>query len=288
MAHAKTHKMSLLEILTRFILITIGALIFVVGLELMLLPNNMLDGGLVGISIIFSRLLGLPFGIILFVIHLPFIYFGLKQMGKWFAIFVAYGVAVVSIASPLMHHYPAISNEPLLAVIFGGVFVGIGVGLAVRAGGCLDGMEIVAIYMSKKLPFSVGEVLMVVNLVIFSSAAFLFSWEATMYSIISFFIASKALNMVVEGFNEMKQVTIISDCEQAIGEAILNELERTYTLTEVQGGASKQPKKMLTVFVSRLEEPNLRELVHDLDKEAILAVTSISDLRGGRFGFGGH
>jgi uncharacterized membrane-anchored protein YitT (DUF2179 family) len=288
MTDAKMHKMTFAQILSRFIFITVGALIFAVGLELMLLPNNMLDGGLVGISIIISRLLGLPFGIILFLIHLPFIYFGYKQMGKWFAVFVAYGVTVVSIASPLLHHYPAISNEPLLAVIFGGVFVGAGVGIAVRAGGCLDGMEIVAIYLSKKLPFSVGEVLMVVNVVIFSSAAFLFSWEATMYSIISFFIASKAINVVVEGFNEMKQVTIISNCEKAIGDAIIHELERTYTLTEVQGGMSKEPKKMLTVFVSRLEEANLRELVHEIDKEAIMAVTSISDLRGGRFGFGGH
>lgn len=124
MAVTMQKKMKPVEILMRFIFIAIGALIFSVGLELMLLPNNMLDGGLVGISIIFSRLLSLPFGIILFVFHIPFIYFGLKHMGKWFAIFVTFGVAVVSVASTWMHNLPAISDEPLLAVIFGGVFVG--------------------------------------------------------------------------------------------------------------------------------------------------------------------
>lgn len=286
----KTHtkKMPLLAILTRLFFITIGALIFVVGLEMMLLPNNMLDGGLVGISIIFSRLIGVPFGIILFLIHLPFIYFGYKQMGKWFAVFVTYGVAVVSIASPFLHHLPAISDEPLLAVIFGGIFVGTGVGIAVRAGGCLDGMEIVAIYMSKRLPFSVGEVLMVVNVIIFSSAAFLFSWEATMYSIISFFIASKAINVVVEGFNEMKQVTIITDQYDAIGSAVVEQLDRSYTLVEAKGGYSKENKPIMLVYVSRLEETDLRSIVHDTDPAAIMAVSSISDLRGGRFGFGGH
>ena len=288
MAHTKAHKMTVTEILLRFFFITIGALIFIVGLELMLLPNNMLDGGLVGISIIISRLLGVPFGVVLFFIHLPFIYFGFRQMGKWFAIFVAYGVTVVSITSPFLHHYPAISDEPLLAVIFGGVFVGTGVGIAVRAGGCLDGMEIVAIYLSKKLPFSVGEVLMVVNVVIFSSAAFLFSWEATMYSIISFFIASKAINVVVEGFNEMKQVTVLTSKPTEIGEAVYQELGRTYTLVEAKGGYSREPKPMMVFYVSRLEEPDLRALVHDIDPHAIMAVHAISDLRGGRFGFGKH
>jgi len=282
------HKMTVKETIGRLVAITIGAAIFCVGLELMLLPNNMLDGGVVGISIIISRLLGVPFGAALFVLHLPFIWFGYKQMGKWFAIFVAYGVVLVSVLSTWMHHFPAISHEPLLALIFGGIFVGVGVGIAVRAGGCLDGMEILAIHFSKRLPFSVGEVLMVVNILIFSCAAFLFSWEATMYSIVSFFIASKAINTVVEGFTEMKQVTIITKEYQNIGQAIHESMDRTFTLVDVTGGYAGESKKMMIVYVSRLEESALRELVHDIDKASIMSVTDISDLRGGRFGFGGH
>lgn len=280
--------MSPLEFVGRLFFITVGALLFSVGLEMILLPNSMLDGGLVGISILISSLLGTKFGYVLFIIHLPFIYFGFKQMGKWFAIFVAYGVLVVSVTSSLMHHSPAITDEPFLAVIFGGIFVGAGVGIAIKAGGCLDGMEIIAIYLSRKTPFSVGQLLMLINIVIFACAALMFGWESAMYSIVSFFIASKAIHVVEEGFDEMKEVVIIADNYAPIGEAIKTELSRNYTLVKARGGISGEPRDMIMVFVSRLEETKLKSIVLDVDPHAVISVSSISEVRGSMFKSKGH
>lgn len=284
MAHGHTdRKLTPLEIIKRAIFIALGASVFSFGLNGFLLPNGMLDGGLVGVSIILSHLTGLGLGIILFVLHIPFIYLGYKQLGKTFAFSTLFGVAIVSILSSLLHHMDPVTTSPLLDVIFGGAFMGVGVGMAIRWGGCLDGTEILAIMFSRNLPFSVGEIMMVINAIIFTWAGFVFSWESAMYSIVAYFIASKAIDVTVEGFDEMREAWIISDKHEEMGQALMARLGRSVTYLPADGGFSGEGKRIVVCYFARLEEAKLKTVIDEIDSKALLKVSHVSELRGGRF-----
>lgn len=185
----------------RILFVTIGAVLMAVALELFLIPNNILDGGITGISIIISYLTDWRVGFILFILNLPFVYLGYKQIRKTFAFATLYGIFVLSLTSVFLHNAYVVTNDLLLDTVFGGIILGTGVGIVIRAGGSLDGTEVLSILMSHKLPFSVGEVVMFFNFFIFATAGFIFSWDRAMYSIITYYIASKVMDLVVEGFN---------------------------------------------------------------------------------------
>src|SRR4051812_38440373 len=175
-------KLTKAKIAKRSLFIIIGAILMGVGLEEFLVPNHVIDGGIVGISIILSYLTGWKLGVFIFILNIPFFFIGYKQIGKTFALSTLYGIIILSIGTTLLHPVPAFTQDILLATVFGGIVLGIGVGMVIRYGGSLDGTEILAILFNKKLPFSVGEIIMFFNLFILGSAGFVFSWDRAMYS----------------------------------------------------------------------------------------------------------
>jgi len=254
-----------------------------VGLEIFLVPNNIIDGGITGISIIFGHLSGVPLGVFLFLLNLPFLFIGYKQIGKTFAISTLYGVLVMSIGTFLLHPVPAFTDDTFLAAIFGGVILGVGVGLVIRSGGSLDGTEIVAILINKKIPFSVGEIVMFFNFFILGSAGFVFGWDRAMYSLVAYYLAFKLIDITIEGFDESKSVWIISENSETIGDAIMSRLGRGVTYLHGEGAFSGGSKKVIFCVVTRLEEAKLKLIVQEIDESAFLAVGNIHDVKGGRF-----
>ncbi|SFJ53640.1 YitT family protein [Thermoflavimicrobium dichotomicum] len=271
------------ELFKRSVFILLGAILVSVGLEIFLVPNQVIDGGIVGISIILSHLTELNLGALLFVLNLPFFFLGYKQIGKTFALSTLLGVIIMSFGTNLLHPVPGLTNDPLLAAVFGGIILGIGVGLVIRYGGSLDGTEILAILFNKKLPFSVGQIVLFLNLFILGSAGFVFGWDRAMYSLIAYFIAFKMIDTTIEGFNETKSVWIISDEPEKLGDCILNRLGRGVTYLRGEGGYTGESKKVIFCVVSRLEEAKLKSIVEDVDPQAFLAIGNIHDVKGGRF-----
>ena len=281
---AKQHyKLTKLELLLRIVFITVGAALVSVALEIFLVPNNIIDGGVVGISIIIAHLTGLPLGLFLFLLNIPFLIVGYKQIGKTFALSTLYGVTVMSIGTQLLHPVQALTSSNFLAPVIGGVILGIGVGLVIRFGGSLDGTEIIAILFNKKLPFSVGEVVMFFNLFILGSAGFVFSWDSAMYSLIAYYIAYKVIDMTLEGFDESKAVWIISEDAKEIGDAIMSRLGRGVTYLHGEGGFTGGTKRVIFCVITRLEEAKMKSIVQEHDPAAFLAVGNIHDVKGGRF-----
>ncbi len=283
MPHRLHKKLSPIEIFKRLIFITIGAVLMGVALELFLVPFQIIDGGIAGISIMLSELTPLPLSVYLFLANVPFLVLGYKQLGKTFALSTLYGIAVMSITTGFLHHVPAFPEDKLLAVLFGGMILGAGVGLVIRYGGALDGIEIVSILISKKLRVAVGQVIMIFNLAIFLVAGFVFEWTSAMYSILAYYIAIKVIDIVVEGLEESKSVTIISKEHTDISQAIMDRLGRSTTLLQARGGYSGDELQVIYCVVSRLELAKLKSIVQEIDEKAFIAVEHVSDVMGGNF-----
>jgi uncharacterized membrane-anchored protein YitT (DUF2179 family) len=276
-------KQSKKKLFQRIIMVILGACIMAIGLELFLVPNKILDGGIVGISIIISHLSDLPLGIFIFLLNIPFIFLGYKQIGKTFALSTALGITTLSAATIMLHHLNPFTEDLLLSTVFGGIVLGIGVGLVIRYGGSLDGTEILAILFNKKLPFSVGEIIMFFNLIIFSFAGFVLTWEQAMYSGLAYFIAYKMIDIVIQGLDESKAVYIISEEYDEIGKAIMDRLGRGVTYLIGEGAYTGDAKKVIFTVITRLEEAKLTSIVGELDANAFLAIGNIAEVRGGRF-----
>ncbi|MDF2036053.1 YitT family protein [Cytobacillus oceanisediminis] len=281
---AITKKKRVLKEIRQLIMITIGAVIAAAGLEFFLVPNNILDGGVIGLSIIAAELTGMTMSIFLIVLNLPFLYIGFRKIGMKFTIHTLYGVIVLSASTAYLHHFEPVTNDLFLATVIGAVILGTGVGLVIRTGGALDGSEIIAILVSKKRPVSVGQFIMIVNVFIFILAAFLvFSWETAMYSIITYYIAYKMIDIVVEGMEELKSVTIISDVPEEISAELMKQLGRGMTYIQGQGVFTGEPKKIIYTIVTRIELSTLRSIVEDIDPNALVAIENIADVSGSNF-----
>lgn len=277
------HKLSRANVFQRIVLMTLGASLVAVALEIFLVPNKVIDGGIVGISIILSHLFQVPLGIFLTLLNLPFLFIGYKQIGKSFALSTLFAVLIMSIGTFLLHPVAPLTTEPLLGAVFGGIILGIGVGMVIRSGGSLDGTEIVAITVNKKSPFSVGEIVMFFNLFILTSAGFVFGWNAAMFSLIAYYIAFKMIDLTIDGFDESKSVWIISENYKDLGDAIMSRLGRGITYLDGEGGFTGGSKKVIFCVITRLEEAKLKAIVDDVDPSAFLAVGNIHDVKGGRF-----
>lgn len=279
----KHKKLPLIQVIQRTFFILLGAILVAVALEIFLVPNQVIDGGIVGVSIILSHLTKLKLGFLLFFLNLPFLFIGYKQIGKTFAISTLFGVFIMSIGTHFLHSTPSLTEDPLLAAVFGGIILGIGVGLVIRYGGSLDGTEILAILVNKKLPFSVGQVVMFMNIFILGSAGFVFGWDRAMYSLIAYFIAFKMIDTTIDGFDENKSVWIISDKANELGESILYRLGRGVTYLHGEGAYTETAKKVIFCVITRLEEAKLKAIVEDIDPQAFLAIGNIYDVQGERF-----
>lgn len=280
----KQHKkIPLKEKIKRFTFITLGAMLTAIALELFLVPNKLLDGGIVGISIMSSHLLKIPLGVFIFLLNIPFFYLGYKQIGKTFALSTIYAITILSIGTLFLHPIPPFVNEKFLVTIFGGVILGLGVGLVIRYGGSLDGTEILAILINNKSPFSVGEIVMIFNFFIYIAAGFVFNWESAMYSVIAYFIAYKTIDIVQQGLDESKSVWIISDQHEEIGDAINARLGRGVTYLTGEGAYTGDDKKVIFCIITRLEEFKLKDIVNQFDENAFVAIGNVSEVKGGRF-----
>lgn len=276
-------KLTVAQVIKRTLFIIFGAILMGVGLEEFLVPNKILDGGIVGISIILSHLTDLKLGIFIFVLNIPFFFIGYKQIGKTFALSTLLGITILSITTSLLHSFPVFTKDLLLATVFGGIVLGSGVGIVIRFGGSLDGTEIMAILLNKKLPFSVGEIVMFFNIFIFSIAGFIFGWDRAMYSLIAYFIAYKVIDLMIIGFDESKSVWIISDNHKLIGDTILARLGRGVTYLNGEGAYTGDDKKVIFCVITRLEEAKLKSIVEEIDTSAFLSIANITEVRGGRF-----
>lgn len=264
-----------LPAIRRFLLLTAGALLAAVGLEIFLIPNEIIDGGVVGISILASHLTGWQLGIFTFTLNAPFFVLGYRQIGRTFFLSTLYAVCCLSLFVTILHPVPGLTKDVFLATVFGGVIDGLGVGLIIRNGGSLDGTEIVAIILDKKSGFSIGEIVMLFNLFILSAAGFVFGWDKAMYSLVAYFIVFKAIDIVVEGVDESKAVMIISDQYDDITSAVAAQLGRTGTILEGRGGYSRNETSVLYIVVSRLEIAKLKAVVLGCDPNALITVGNV-------------
>lgn len=276
-------RLKLRSIIKRIVFITIGAVIMAYGLEAILIPNNMIDGGITGISMILSHLTQINLSVILILLNLPFFFLGYKQIGRNFAISMLYGIAALSVATSFLRHIEMIVHDPLLAVVFGGITLGIGVGLTIRNGGVLDGSETLALLMEKKLPFSLGEIIMILNVIIFSASAFVFGLENALFSMLTYYIAFRTIDIVVKGFEDMKSIYIISDHTIDIAEAIQDRLGRGVTYLHGEGAYSGEDKRVILCVYTRLEETKMKDIIREKDPGAFIIANDVAEVRGGRF-----
>lgn len=272
-----------LNYIKNYIIIIIGSIIFAAGLEFFLIPNKILDGGVIGISMIFQHYLNIPLGTFIVLFNIPFLYLGYKQIGKGFTISSIFGIIILSIMTLIFHPFPPLVTDPFLACIFGGIILGIGVGLVIRNGGTLDGSEMFSIFVTKNLPISVGEMVLSINIVIFIISGFIFSWESALYSMISYFIAAKVMDIVIEGLNDSKSIMIITKEYENISRDIQTKLGRGVTLLHAEGGYSGEDTKVIYCVITRIEESLLKNIVVSNDKNAFLSIGNIAEVSGGNF-----
>jgi uncharacterized membrane-anchored protein YitT (DUF2179 family) len=275
-------KNKLKKALLKYIFLFIGSLLTAIGLEEFLIPNNIIDGGIVGISIIASYLSHLPLGIFTTLFNIPFLFMGYKNIGKSFVISSIFSILALAFWTSIFHPIQKFTGDVLLAAVFGGVIIGVGVGLIIRYGGSLDGTEMVAIVLNRKSVFSVGQMVMFFNVFILSSAGLVFGWDKAMYSLIAYFIAFKVIDITIEGLDEAKAAIIISDYADEIADAITCRLGRGVTYVEGAGGFTKENKKILYSVITRLEVAKLKSIISDKDPNAFVTVTDVSDMMGGK------
>lgn len=255
-----------------------------ISIELFLVPNSIIDGGIIGISLILNYLTNVNFGILVLIINLPFLYAGFKYIGKNFCISSLFGIISLSIVESFLHHVEPFTAEPLLATVFGGMILGAGVGIVVRSGGSLDGTEILGILLTKKFPFSIGEFVMFFNVFIFGWAGFVLGWEQAMFSVITYYIASKAIDAVSQGIlNETKAAFIVSDEYEELAETINQRLGRGVTKFYGKGGYYDKEKEVIYVIVTRLEIAKLKSMTHEIDPNAFITIMDTQEVHGGKF-----
>ena len=269
------------HLILKLIFLTLGAFIAGFALEGFLIPNNMIDGGIVGVSIMTSYITKINLGALLILINAPFICMALRKLGKAFVFQTLYSVSMLGISVNLFRHHH-VTNDLLLATVFGGVVLGIGVGLVLRNSAAMDGTEILAIRLAKKSGFSIGEIIMFFNIFIYTAAGFLYGWERAMYSVLVYFITYKVIDIVIEGINESKSVNIISDKAKEIGEALISQHDIGVTYIKGRGGFSGVEKDIIFCVVSRLELAQLKELVKSIDSSAFLSVENVHEVEGVR------
>ncbi|MED4403985.1 YitT family protein [Metabacillus fastidiosus] len=269
---------------SRAVLVMIGAFITAYGLEAVLIPNNVSDGGVTGLSIVGSKLIGLPLGLLIAVLNIPFVFLGYKQIGKRFAIYSVIGIASLAIGTSLMHHVPTIiQGDTLLVTVVGGIIIGFGMGLALRNGGALDGIDMLAVLLSRKLPFGTSDLILFLNMFIFIVVSTVFGLQGAILSAIAYFIASKVIHIVEEGLSGSKTFKIITNQPELMVETIRDRLGRGATYTLAQGGYSNEKFKEITCVINRLEESKMKEIIHEIDENAFVAVYDVAEIKGGNF-----
>ena len=262
-----------------YMFMTIGILLAALALEVFLIPNRIIDGGITGISIILSFLTNINLSIFIVIINIPFLLLGFKHLGKNFLIQSSVAMILFSLLLEAFKQVDVVTSDILLATVFGGLLLGIGVGFVIRYGACLDGVETIAILINKKTSFSVGQVILLVNLVIYMVAGIVFGWDRALYSIMTYFITYKIIDIVSEGLDQAKAALIITNNGEEIANSIYKKLGRTVTFIEGEGLISGK-KVVLYVVVTRIELRELKKIVGDDDVSAFMTITDVAEIVG--------
>lgn len=274
-------KRSIKDIL--FIIIGVFAAGF--GLKGFLLPNGFIDGGSMGIALLMSEISKIPLSYLIIIINTPFILLGIKVINKRFTIKTVFSIVLLAIVVASVP-FPQITNDKLLIAIFGGFFLGTGIGMAIRGGSVIDGTEVLAIFLSRKLGSSIGDIIMVINIIIFSFAAYLLSLETAMYAMLTYLAASKTVDFVVDGFEEYMGITIISDYPDEIRYMLRDVLKRGYTVYKQKKGSGKKGERIteaevIYTVITRLEIGRLYSEIEKIDKDAFVVTQSVKSIKGG-------
>lgn len=255
------------------------------GLKGFLLPNGFIDGGVTGISLLVNQLTGASLSMLIFLINIPFIILGYRQQGFTFSIKTFIAITVLSLAVHFFD-FPIATNDKLLVAVFGGFFLGMGIGLVVRGGCVIDGTEVLAIFATRKSGLTIGDFILLVNVVIFSFAAFLLSYETALYSILAYLAASKTVDYVIQGIEEYTGITIISEKSEEIRQAIIHEMGRGVTIYKGKRGFGKHGDKNMNMdivftVITRLEIAKLKSMIDRIDEQAFVVMHSINETKGG-------
>lgn len=267
-----------------FILITIGIFSASFGFKGFLLTNHFIDGGATGISLLISALTPIPLYVLIIVVNFPFVILGYKVVGKLFAIKTAIAITGLSICLATVS-FPIVTNDNLLVAVFGGFFLGAGIGLSVRGGAVIDGTEVLAIFLSKKLATTIGDIIVLINVLIFSAAAWFLTMEIALYSMITYLAASRTLDFIVEGIDEYIGVTIVSAHNDEIQEMIVNKLGRGVTIYKGKRGVGKTGERkdvdIIYTVITRLELNKLNTEIQKIEPSAFVVMNSVKDTKGG-------
>lgn len=265
-------------------LITAGIFAASFGFKGFLLTNHFIDGGVTGISLLTSALTNIPLYILIICFNIPFVVLGYKILGKSFAIKTAIAISGLALCVATVN-FPNVTNDNLLVAIFGGFFLGAGIGLSVRGGAVIDGTEVLAIFLSKKLGTTMGDIIVLINILIFSSAAYLLSIEIALYSLITYLAASKTLDFIVEGIEEYIGVTIVAARSEEIRLMIINVMGRGVTVYNGKRGYGKtgETKEVDIIYtvVTRLELNKLNTEIEKIEPTAFVVMNSVKDTKGG-------
>lgn len=272
----------ILKIIRILFMITFGAIITGFALGSFLSPNDIIDGGVIGISMIISNVFKLNLGALIIILNLPFILMAWKKMGKRFVLLTGYANIILALSTNYFEGIHA-TNDLLLATVFGGIILGVGVGTILKSGASLDGTEMLSLIVSRKFGFSVGEFILFINVFIYAVAGLVFGWESAMYSVLTYFIGSKVIDSVMEGFNSSKSVRVISDKSAQIGEELIDKLGISVTYLQGVGGYSGLNKELIYCVISRIELPKMLDLVKEIDPNAFVSVVDVHEVYGGRF-----
>lgn len=255
------------------------------GLKGFLIPNKFIDGGATGISLLLTQLTPLSLSLLLILVNIPFILLGFRQISKLFALKTALAIGGLAVCVALLD-YPVITEDKLLIAVFGGFFLGAGIGLAVRGGGVLDGTEVLAVFISRRTPLSIGDIILIFNIIIFSAGAYLLEVEIALYAILTYFVASKTVDFLIEGIEEYTGVTIISHRNEEISQMITTKLGAGITVYKGVSGYGKsghvaRDSNILYTVITRLEVSRLKAEIKNIDPHAFIIMNTVIDAKGG-------
>ena len=281
---ARIIQVELTHSIKEYIFIIIGIFSAGFGLKGFLLPNNFIDGGATGISLLLEIVTSLDLSIYLVLVNLPFLVLASKTINKRFAI---RSIVAISLLALVVHYvdYPTITDDKLLIAVFGGFFLGLGIGMSIRGGAVIDGTEVLAIFLGRKLSLTIGDVLLIINILIFSFGAYILSIETALYAILTYLAAAKTVDFIVDGVEEYVGVTIISNQHEHIRVMIIEKLRRACTIYAGKGGfgshGTSYDKDIIYTVVTRLELAKLQTEIDKIDKNAFIIMGIVKDLKGG-------
>lgn len=267
------------KLVLSYIMLTIGSIIAAAALELFLIPNTILDGGITGVSIIIYKLFHISLSLLVIILNIPFIFIGYKNLGKEFLIRTIYSMLCFSFFLSFFEMFQPFTEEILLATVFGGALLGAGVGIVIHSGGCVDGTESVAIVISKRASLSVGQVVLLFNLFIYGVAGFIFGFDRAMYSLLTYFITFNVIDFVSQGLEKAKAALIITEKGTSLSDEIYKRLGRTTTVIKGKGLLSGE-KEVMYCVLTRIEVFELKRIVEEMDESAFVTITDISDIIG--------